>query len=48
MQLLGIFKYGVTIDKEPDVLTLEGCEPSTTDAVGSLAEPSSSTIWPKD
>lgn len=41
-------KSSVKIDRESDVLTLKGCEVSKIDAIGSLAEVSSSTLWPED
>ena len=36
------------IDRESDILTVKGRQVSRIDAIGSLAELSSSTIWPAD
>lgn len=44
----GESKSRVGFNRYNDVLTVKGCEVSTVVAVGSLADPSSSTIWPKD
>ena len=41
-------KYRAKIDRDSDVLTVKGRQVSRIDAIGSLAELSSSTIWPED
>ena len=44
----GETKYSVKFNRELDMLTLKGYQISRVEEIGSLAEPSLSTIWPKD
>ncbi|KAG8527890.1 uncharacterized protein KY384_006806 [Bacidia gigantensis] len=44
----GASKYRATNTTDPDILNLRGCRVATIEILGTLAESSVSTLWPKD